>query len=83
MLFRSCLAVNRNYGSDYIPAIMWNGTAKRASEGLQVGDMIEAAGRLQSREYIKVLGDGDKEPRTCYELSVNSYELRKIKEVSE
>lgn len=78
-----CIAVNRNYGSDYIPAIMWNGTAKRASKGLQVGDMIEAVGRLQSREYIKVLGEGDKETRTCYELSVNSYELREIKEVSE
>lgn len=78
------LAVNREDGShisDYIPSIMWNGTAKRAKEKLHVGDCIEAVGRLQSREYIKELGDGEKEPRTCYELSVNSYELREKNEV--
>lgn len=71
------LAVNREDGScasDYIPSIMWNGTATRANEKLRVGDCIEAVGRLQSREYIKDLGDGQKEPRTCYELSINRYE---------
>ena len=61
---------------------MWNGTATRAKEKLAVGDCIEAVGRLQSREYIKELTNGEKEPRTCYELSVNSYEVQKIKEVS-
>lgn len=79
------LAVNREDGShisDYIPSIMWNGTATRAKEKLRVGDYIEATGRLQSREYIKDLGDGEKEPRTCYELSVNKYELLKTSEVS-
>lgn len=78
-----CLAVNGDCESDYIPTIMWNSTARRANKSLQVGDMIEVAGRLQSREYIKALEDGSMEPRTCYELSVNSYELREIKEVSE
>ena len=75
------LAVNREDGShisDYIPSIMWNGTAKRTKEKLHVGDCIEAVGRLQSREYIKELGDGEKEPRTCLELSVNKYDLLKI-----
>lgn len=79
------LAVNREDGShisDYIPSIMWNGTATRAKEKLRVGDYIEATGRLQSREYIKDLGDGEKEPRTCYELSVNKYELLETSEVS-
>lgn len=79
------LAVNREDSSglsDYIPAIMWNGTATRAKENLSVGDCIEAIGRLQSREYIKDLGDGEKEPRTCYELSVNHYEKLTIKEIS-
>lgn len=79
------LAVNREDGShisDYIPSIMWNGTANRAKEKLHVGDYIEATGRLQSREYIKDLGDGEKEPRTCYELSVNKYELLETSEVS-
>ena len=80
------LAVNREDGSnlsDYIPSIMWNGTATRASKKLRVGDVIEAVGRLQSREYIKDLGDGDKEPRTCYELSVSKYEILKTNEVSD
>lgn len=79
------LAVNREDGShisDYIPSIMWNGTATRAKEKLRVGDYIEATGRLQSREYIKDLGNGEKEPRTCYELSVNKYELLETSEVS-
>lgn len=79
------LAVNREDGSnisDYIPSIMWNGTATRAKDKLRVGDYIEVIGRLQSREYIKDLGNGGKEPRTCYELSVNKYELLKTSEVS-
>lgn len=79
------LAVNREDGSnlsDYIPSIMWNSTATRASKKLRVGDVIEAVGRLQSREYIKDLGDGEKEPRTCYELSVSKYEILKTSEVS-
>lgn len=79
------LAVHREDGSqlsDYIPSIMWNGTATRATEKLHVGDCIEAVGRLQSREYIKDLGDRGKEPRTCYELSVNQYELQKKKETA-
>ena len=61
---------------------MWNGTATRAKDKLHVGDCIEAVGRLQSREYIKDLGDGEKEPRTCYELSVNKYDLLKTNEVA-
>lgn len=79
------LAVHREDGSqlsDYIPSIMWNGTATRATEKLHVGDCIEAVGRLQSREYIKDLGDKGKEPRRCYELSVNQYELQKKKETA-
>lgn len=79
------LAVNREDGSglsDYIPSIMWNGTAVRAWKKMRIGDVIEAVGRLQSREYIKDLGDGGKEPRTCYELSVSKYEILKTSEVS-
>ena len=75
------LAVNREDGSnisDYIPSIMWNGTAKRAKKKLHVGDCIEVVGRLQSREYIRKLGDGEKEPRTCLELSINKYDLLNI-----
>jgi len=77
----ACNREDESRTSDYIPTIMWNGTAARANKRLKVGDCIEAVGRLQSREYIKELEDGEKEPRTCYELSVNAYETLKTKEV--
>ena len=67
---------------DRLKEKIYNGTATRATEKLHVGDCIEAVGRLQSREYIKDLGDRGKEPRTCYELSVNQYELQKKKETA-
>lgn len=61
--------------SDYIPAITWNGTAARAAENLNVGDCIEVRGRLQSREYTKELEHGETEVRTCYELSIEEYQV--------
>ena len=61
--------------SDYIPAITWNGTAARAAENLKVGDCIEVRGRLQSREYTKELEHGETEVRTCYELSIEEYQV--------
>ena len=61
--------------SDYIPAITWNGTAARAADNLNVGDCIEARGRLQSREYTKELEHGETEVRTCYELSIEEYQV--------
>lgn len=61
--------------SDYIPAITWNGTAARAADNLNVGDCIEVCGRLQSREYTKELEHGETEVRTCYELSIEEYQV--------
>ena len=61
--------------SDYIPAITWNGTAARAADNLNVGDCIEVRGRLQSREYTKELEHGGTEVRTCYELSIEEYQV--------
>ena len=61
--------------SDYIPAVTWNGTAARAAENLNVGDCIEVRGRLQSREYTKELEHGETEVRTCYELSIEEYQV--------
>ena len=61
--------------SDYIPAVTWNGTAARAAENLNVGDCIEVRGRLQSREYTKELEHGENEVRTCYELSIEEYQV--------
>ena len=69
------LAVNRAYGkSSYIPCVLWGRTAKFAGT-LNVGQHIKVTGRLQSREYTKVLEDGNSETRTAYELSVFKLEV--------
>ncbi len=62
------LAVNRAYHrADYIPCIFWGRTAELIA-GCQVGNTIELTGRLQSREYVKVLDEGSQR-RTAYEVS--------------
>lgn len=64
------LAVNRGFGkSDYIPCIVWGRNGEWASR-LSVGQHVAVKGRLQSRQYIKVLEDGTAQNRTAYELSV-------------
>lgn len=65
------IAVNRPYGkSSYIPCISWGRNAYRTAL-LEVGSEIEIDGRLQSREYVKFLDNGEKETRVAYELSVS------------
>lgn len=71
----ACWREDESGVSDYIPAITWNGTAARAAENLKVGDCIEVQGRLQSREYTKELEHEKTEVRTCYELSIEKYEM--------
>ena len=62
------LAVNRSYGrADYLPCILW-GNAARQGETYTVGTPLLLTGRLQSREYIKVIDDLS-EHRTAYEIS--------------
>lgn len=56
----------------FIPCISWGRYAKVAANMVE-GDEIAIKGRLQSREYIKVLPDGTKETRKCYEVS--AYEI--------
>ena len=69
------LAVNRSYRrTDYLPCIFWGRTARRIAE-LTTGARITLTGRLQSREYTKVLPDGTSEQRTAYEVSAVSAEL--------
>ena len=64
------VAVDRNYWkSDYIPCIAWGTTARLVST-LAVGQIVELAGRFQSREYVKRLESGEQETRTAYEVSV-------------
>ncbi len=62
------LAVNRTYRkADYLPCILWGNSARQA-ETYAVGTALLLTGRLQSREYIKVLDDRS-EHRTAYEIS--------------
>ena len=68
------LAVNRPYGkSDYIPCICWGRNARYAS-AFEVGGHVLIWGRIQSREYIKKLGENETEKRVSYEVSVSKLE---------
>ena len=63
------LAVSRRYRrTDYVPCILWGRAAQEAAQQ-PVGTRMELHGRLQSREYLKVLEDYS-EQRVTYELSV-------------
>ena len=63
------LAVNRAFGkSDYIPCIAWGRNAQYASR-FNVGDHLRLTGRLQSREYQKLLENGEYLSRCAYEVS--------------
>lgn len=64
------IAVNRAYNkSDYIPCIAWGRNARFAGS-FAVGDRITITGRIQSREYNKLMEDGTLVKRTAYEVSV-------------
>ncbi|MBQ9647608.1 MAG: single-stranded DNA-binding protein, partial [Oscillospiraceae bacterium] len=62
------LAVNRHYGrADYLPCIAWGQVASRVA-GMTVGDRLALEGRVQSRNYTKILDTGPEE-RTAFEVS--------------
>lgn len=64
------LAVPRLYRrTDYIPCIVWGRSAQLCAP-LPAGTELTLAGRMQSREYVKILG-GESVTRTAYELSVS------------
>lgn len=66
------VAVNRLYNkSDYIPCISWGRNARFCGT-LHVGQRIKISGRIQSRNYTKLLPNGDKVERTAYEVSALS-----------
>ena len=68
------LAVNRPYRrTDYIPCIFWGRTAETMQDA-QVGQTISLTGRLQSREYVKILPEGSQR-RTAYEVSAITAEI--------
>jgi len=63
------LAVNRKYGrSDYLPCITWGLKAREAAYW-DVGTVVSLEGRIQSREYIKII-DGEPVEKTAFEVSV-------------
>ena len=68
------MAVNRPYGkSDYIPCICWGRNARYAS-AFEVGGHVLIWGRIQSREYMKRIGENETEKRIAYEVSVSKLE---------
>lgn len=74
------LAINRFYGkSDYIPCICWGRNAKFA-ESFNAGDEVSAVGRIQSREYQKLI-NGEKKTMTAYEVSISNIEKIESEEV--
>ena len=63
------LAVNRAFGkSDDSPCIAWGRNAQYASR-FGVGDRVRLTGRLQSREYQKLMENGEYMVRSAYEVS--------------
>lgn len=68
------LAVNRPYHrADYLPCILWGRSAQEAAY-YPIGTPLLLTGRMQSRSYIKLLGD-KAEQRTAYEISVITAEV--------
>lgn len=66
------ICIYRNYGKrDYIPCIAWGKNAKYLSQ-VAPWTEIQAVGRFQSRDYIKVI-DGVQEERTTYEMSISEF----------
>lgn len=69
------IAVSRPYEkSDYLPCIFWGNNAKYTGT-LEVGTHIKASGRVQSREYQKMIAENEYETRTAYEVSISSMEV--------
>ena len=65
------LAVNRKTGrADHLPCIAWGNNARLLSK-LVVSNYISCLGRVQSRDYTKVLEDGTNVVKTAYEVSIN------------
>jgi single-stranded DNA-binding protein len=68
------LAVNRAFGkSDYVPCIAWGRNAQYAAR-FKIGDRVRLTGRLQSREYQKLLENGEYMVRVAYEVSAFTLE---------
>ena len=68
------VAVNRSFGrADYLPCITWGANA-RLADAFTVGDRISLEGRMQSRQYIKMIDDREV-CKTAFEISVNQLQI--------
>lgn len=68
------LAVNRRYRrADYLPCIAWGSLAIHCGQ-LETGDALWLDGRLQSRTYLKTVGETTQE-RTAFEISITSLDF--------
>ncbi len=68
------VAVNRRYRrADYLPCIAWGSLALGCAR-LRTGTALTLEGRLQSRTYVKTIGEQTQE-RTAFEISVSALEL--------
>ncbi len=73
------VAVNRAYNkSDYLPCIVWGRNARFAAN-LKISDKVTLYGRIQSREYEKLIENGQKLTRTAYEVSVSGLQKEQSK----
>ena len=59
--------------NSYLPTVVWGTLAKEMSS-LQVGDKIHLTGELHSREYTKVLPNGEIELRVAHELVADNFD---------
>lgn len=65
------LAVNYSYGkSSYIPCITWGRNAKWCGQ-LYIGTNMGVYGRIQSRKYLKKIGEDETIEREAIEVSVS------------
>lgn len=58
--------------TDYIPCLIWGQFAHHANR-LKIGDKIHLEGRIQSREYNKVLPDGTLRKKMVHEVSCTKF----------
>ncbi len=71
MILKSVLGNNK---FSYIPSITWSRNAIRAAN-MPRGTLVRIDGRFQSRQYTKVLENGEAELRIAYELSLAIIEV--------
>lgn len=69
---------DRTDRADYIWCVAWYENALRCAR-LEAGSKVWLTGRLQSREFVKKLDDGEL-TKTVYEVAVNSIEFTESEE---